>query len=216
MGCVVAIELGGTEARAAIGYPDGRIVAMQRLSVRAANPAALFEAIESWVRSQLQVLQLAASAIGISSFGPVDLDANSPHFGHITKTPKEGWSYVDVVGFFRSRFGLPVRITHDVLGAALGERAFGAAKGLTDFLYITLGTGIGVGPYVNGQPLHGLIHCEGGHMLGLAVDGAPGVCKYHGSCWEGLCSGPGMEKFFGQRAEQGRCRSSGLGSFCGD
>jgi fructokinase len=144
------------------------------------------------------------SAVGVGSFGPVDLRPGSETYGHITSTPKPGWQGADVAGAFRRAFpGLPVGFETDVNAAALGEFYWGRARGLSDFVYITMGTGVGAGVVAGGRLVHGLVHPETGHMLLPRVPGDDfgGVCPFHGACWEGLCSGPAVRLRAGAPAE---------------
>jgi fructokinase len=134
----------------------------------------------------------------------VDLRPDSPTYGFITATPKPGWSQTDVVGCFLRAFNLPVGLDTDVNGAALGEWRWGAAQGLDTFIYLTVGTGIGGGGLVNGSLIHGLLHPEMGHILiphDRGLDPFAGVCPYHGDCFEGLATGPAIQKRWGQPAE---------------
>ncbi|MBL8136236.1 MAG: ROK family protein [Acidobacteria bacterium] len=143
-------------------------------------------------------------AIGVGSFGPVDLHASSPTFGCITATPKPGWSGADLVGTFGRELGVPVGFDTDVNAAALGEWRHGAARGLDSFVYLTVGTGIGGGGLAAGRLLHGLVHPEMGHLRvphDHAADPFPGVCPFHGDCLEGLASGPAMAARWGTAAE---------------
>ena len=145
------------------------------------------------------------AAFGIGSFGPVDIHAGSPTFGHITSTPKPGWADTDLVGPLGREFGLPVAFDTDVNAAALGEHTWGAAAGHESFIYLTVGTGIGGGAIVGGSLLHGLVHPEMGHILvphDIEADPFPGVCPYHGDCLEGLASGPAIEKRWGDPGER--------------
>jgi len=131
-------------------------------------------------------------ALGIGSFGPVDVDPASPTWGFITSTPKPGWADVDVAPRLGAALGIPVGFDTDVNAAAIGERRWGAAAGLDTFCYVTVGTGIGGGGFVNGGLMHGLLHPEIGHMRvphDRARDPFDGVCPYHGDCLEGLASG---------------------------
>jgi fructokinase len=144
------------------------------------------------------------TAIGISSFGPVDLNLASPTYGYITSTPKPGWEDTDLTGEVKRTLDLPVGFDTDVNGAALGEYRWGAAQGLDTFLYLTIGTGIGGGGMVGGKLMHGLVHPEMGHIrLPHDRDKDPfeGVCPYHGDCLEGLATGPALEARWGQRGE---------------
>jgi len=143
-------------------------------------------------------------AVGVGSFGPVDLDPSSPTWGFVTTTPKPGWANTDVAQAIRGRLGVPVAFDTDANAAAAGELRWGAARGLDTFSYVTVGTGIGGGGMAAGELLHGLLHPEVGHMRvphDLAADPFPGSCPYHGDCWEGLASGPAIETRWGARGE---------------
>ena len=132
------------------------------------------------------------AAVGVGSFGPVDLDPASPTWGRITTTPKPGWRGVDLAPALASALGVPVAFDTDVNAAALGEQRWGAAAGLDTFCYVTVGTGIGGGAVANGKVVHGLLHPEMGHMRiphDRERDPFDGACPYHGDCFEGLASG---------------------------
>jgi fructokinase len=150
-------------------------------------------------------LKSPIESIGIGSFGPIDLDLSSSSYGHITTTPKPGWEDVDISGIIRQGTNLPVKLDTDVNAAALGEGCWGAAQGLSDFVYMTVGTGVGGGAVVGGHLVHGLLHPEMGHMLiphDLSADPFPGSCSFHGDCLEGLASGTAILKRWGQPAEE--------------
>jgi fructokinase len=141
----------------------------------------------------------------VASFGPVDLDPESPTYGTITSTPKPGWAGTDVRGRLGLAFGVPVGFDTDVNGAALGEHRWGAAQDVSTFVYLTVGTGIGGGGLVRGRPLHGLVHPEMGHMRvphDRQRDPFPGICPYHGDCLEGLAAGPALETRWDQPGEK--------------
>jgi fructokinase len=144
------------------------------------------------------------AAVGIASFGPVDLQPRSPTYGFITSTPKPGWANVDIVGAARAALEVPVGFDTDVNAAGLAEWRWGAARGLDSVLYLTVGTGIGGGGLVDGRLLHGLVHPEMGHIRiphDLTADPFPGACPFHGDCLEGLASGPAMRGRWQQAAE---------------
>jgi fructokinase len=189
------IEAGGTTFVCGVAADDGELV-----------DEATFPTLEpdETIGQAIEFLQRQGdlTAIGISCFGPVDLDPGSPTYGHITTTPKPGWADTDVVGRVRRAFGVPVGFDTDVNGAALGEHRWGAAQGLDTFVYLTIGTGIGGGGMVNGQLIHGLVHPEMGHMRlphDLDHDPFSGGCPYHGDCLEGLANGPAIEARWDQR-----------------
>lgn len=143
-------------------------------------------------------------AVGIGSFGPVDPDPASPTWGCITSTPKPGWERVPFARTVERELGVPVAFDTDVNAAALGERRWGAARGLDTFVYVTVGTGIGGGGLVNGRPMHGLLHPEMGHIRvphDMEEDPYPGCCPYHGDCLEGLAAGPALAGRWGKAAE---------------
>lgn len=144
------------------------------------------------------------TALGIASFGPLELRTGSPFFGHITETPKSGWSQIDMVGPFEAALEVPVEIDTDVNGAGLGEWKWGAGQGLSNFVYLTVGTGIGGAVLIDGRPVHGLVHPEMGHLRVPRHPDDPfaGRCPYHGACLEGLACGPAIEDRWGRPAHQ--------------
>lgn len=193
-----AIEAGGTK------FICGRGTAPENVSIvqiPTSTPAATIKATLNFFRSSPQPIQ----AVGIGSFGPVDLHPESPTFGHITSTPKPGWRNFNLAGTIAETMGVPVGFDTDVNAAALGEARWGAAAGLTDFIYLTVGTGIGGGAVVNGSVLHGLVHAEMGHIRvphNLALDPFAGSCPFHGDCLEGLASGPAIQARWGASPDQ--------------
>ena len=143
-------------------------------------------------------------SIGVACFGPIDLNPQSAKYGYITTTPKAGCVDTDVVGALNTSLGLPISMDTDVNAAAVGEGMWGAGQGLDDFIYLTIGTGIGGGGVVNGRAIHGLVHPEMGHMRiphNWQDDPFPGSCPYHGDCLEGLATGPSLQKRWGRPAE---------------
>lgn len=187
------IEAGGTKMVCAVGDENG--VVKDRVSFPTRQPKETFEDIISYYK------KWDIQALGVGCFGPVDLDPGSETYGHITSTPKAGWEYFNVVGTLKNALNVPIGFDTDVNGAVLGEVTWGAAQGTESAIYVTIGTGVGVGVYVNGGLLHGLVHPEGGHIL-LArhpKDTYKGKCPFHGSCMEGLASGPAVEERWGQK-----------------
>ena len=142
------------------------------------------------------------TALGIGSFGPVDLRTDSPTYGHILDTPKLAWQQFDFVGALQRELKVPVGFDTDVNAACLGEMTYGSAQGLNNVVYITIGTGIGAGIAINGQLLHGMLHPEAGHILMKPhpEDSYPGFCPYHKACFEGMASGPAIEDRWGEKA----------------
>ena len=200
---VGAVEAGGTKFVCAVGTGPGDGLRDRVQFASGDDPARVLQEVVAWFRDR-QEGHGRLTALGVASFGPVDLDEASPTYGYITSTPKPGWGNTDVVGPLRNAFPkLPIGFDTDVNGAAMGERRWGAAQGLEDFVYVTVGTGVGGGGMARGKLLHGLVHPEMGHM-GLprvAGDDFEGNCPFHGRCWEGLCAGPAIEKRAGMPAE---------------
>jgi fructokinase len=186
------VEMGGTKCVCILGSGPSDIRAQEVLPTGepAATLGAIAQVLERW-----QATLGKFEAIGVASFGPLDLRRESRTYGRIGTTPKERWTGVDLAGFFCERFAVPVGFTTDVIGAALAEGRWGSARGLTDYAYITVGTGVGVGMVVAGRPVLGCHHPELGHVrvVRAAADHWPGSCRFHGDCVEGLASGPAIE-----------------------
>jgi fructokinase len=193
-----AIEAGGTKFVCAIGTGPGDI---ETVRIPTTSPAATIDSALDFFRRRGQEIE----AVGIASFGPVDLNPESWTYGYITSTPKSGWRNFDLAGAVRKSLGVPVGFDTDVNGAALGEARWGSGRGMSDFLYLTVGTGIGGGAMVGGRVLHGLTHPEMGHIRvphDRAADPFEGCCPYHKDCLEGLASGPSIEARWGKPAHE--------------
>ena len=186
-----AIEAGGTKFVCAVGTGPGDLSDV--VSFPTTTPA------ETLDRAVAYFAARDVAAVGIGSFGPVDVDPASETWGFITSTPKPGWQRADVAGTVGRALGVPVAFDTDVNVAAHAEHRWGAAQDVDSFVYLTVGTGIGGGGYVDGRPIHGRMHPEMGHLLLPRDDGDDfaGVCPYHGDCWEGLACGPAIEARWG-------------------
>ena len=185
---VGAVEGGGTKFVCGAGTGPGDI---ETATIPTTTPDETLDACLSFFRDFGQPLE----AIGIGSFGPVDVKPDSPAFGSITTTPKKGWAGTAVAPFFKDSLGIPVAFDTDVNAAAIGEGKWGAARGLNCFVYFTIGTGIGAGVVIDGNPVHGLTHPEIGHLRiprDPARDPFEGSCPFHGDCFEGLAAGPAI------------------------
>lgn len=196
-----AVEAGGTKVLCAVGTGAADLVDVTRIDTT--TPDETLGAAVDYFR-HWQARHDPVDALGIASFGPLDLDPASATYGHLTTTPKAGWAGTDIAGVFERGLGLRVAIDTDVNAAALGEWRHGAAQGLDVVAYITVGTGIGGGAVIHGTPLHGLVHPEMGHVRiphDLGADPFPGVCPYHGDCLEGLASGPAIAARWDQPGE---------------
>src|SRR3990172_9503649 len=146
------IEAGGTKFVCAVGSnPDDLCVNV----IETTTPDETISRVIAYFKEQNSTKKL--SSIGIGSFGPIDLNRNSKTYGFITSTPKLNWENVDFVGAIRSSFNIPIGFDTDVNAAAIGEYQWGAAQGLTNFIYLTIGTGIGGGGIINGIPC--MVYC---------------------------------------------------------
>ncbi len=194
------VETGGTWCVCAVGSGPEEIVGSERFPTT--NPEETLGRIVEYFAQGPKV-----QAIGIGSFGPVDLNRRSPTWGYVTSTPKPGWQHVSVGSVIAERLGVPVAFDTDVDAAALGEYRWGAGRGAHSLFYITVGTGIGGGLLIDGRPWHGLVHPEVGHMrVPRAADPDrahfAGVCPVHGDCWEGLAAGPAIAERCGTSPEE--------------
>ncbi|MBC2665936.1 ROK family protein [Novosphingobium flavum] len=191
-----AIEAGGTKFVLALMDEAGRIVAEQRIATLTAAET-MPEVIRFFSEAPSGHGELAA--IGVASFGPLDIDPASPTYGTITTTPKPGWSGASFIDWLRP-LGVPLKVDTDVNGAALGEALSGAGKGCRTLAYTTVGTGIGTGVVRDLRPMAGFSHYESGHIPvahDRARDPFDGLCPYHGDCLEGLAAGPAIRARFG-------------------
>lgn len=178
----------------AIGDETGKI--FEQISIPTITP-------EETVPKMVEYFKKAnVEALGIACFGPIDPDKSSPTYGHITSTPKLPWQNYNIVKAFEDALGCSVGFDTDVNGSVLGEVTFGQAKGKKCVAYATIGTGVGVGVFIEGKLLHGMLHPEAGHVLiqRRADDGYPGRCPFHKNCLEGMAAGPAIEERWGKKA----------------
>jgi len=189
-----ALEAGGTKMVCAIGDEKGNII--ERISIPTETPEVTMPKMISFFQSY------KLDALGIGTFGPADLNPASETYGYITTTPKLAWKNYDIRGEFEKALQIPVGFDTDVNAACLGEATFGCMQDVDNGIYITIGTGVGVGVMVNRTLLHGMLHPEGGHIL-LSKnpdDTYKGSCPYHDCCLEGLAAGPAIEGRYGKKA----------------
>lgn len=185
-----SIEAGGTKFVCAVGDGDYRI--KNQTVIPTTTPAETLTATINYFK------QFKLDAIGIASFGPIEIRRHADDYGFITKTPKPGWSQTDFVGPIRQALDCPVAWTTDVNGSAYGEYVMAGLTNdqLDSLVYYTIGTGVGAGAVINGQFLGAVGHPEMGHVLvkrhpdDLAFKG---ICPFHGDCLEGLVAGPTFE-----------------------
>lgn len=180
----------------AIGNEDGEI--LNRISIPTQTPEITIPRLIDYFMDK------EIDALGIGCFGPIDLNRKSRTYGYITTTPKLAWANYNITGVFREALGVPVGFDTDVNGSALGEAVWGCTKGLSDSMYITIGTGVGAGIISNGKLLHGMLHPEAGHVLlrKHPEDAYEGGCPYHRTCLEGLAAGPAIEARWGKKGAE--------------
>lgn len=191
-----ALEAGGTKMVCAIGDETGKI--FEQISIPTETPEITMpKLIEYFKEKEIE-------ALGIGCFGPIDLDKKSPTYGYITSTPKIPWRNYNIVGAFKEALNIPIGFDTDVNGSCLGEVTWGALKGLDSGIYITIGTGVGVGVYSGNKLLHNMLHPEAGHipLAKHPEDKYEGKCPYHGCCFEGLAAGPAIEARWGKSAKE--------------
>ena len=191
-----AIEAGGTKFVCVVASGPGEVVDEIRYPTTTPDET-LGRAIQ-FFKPFVDSGQIGA--VGVGAFGPLDLDPDSSTYGYITATPKPGWSNADVRGTLQRTLNIEVAIDTDVNAAGLGEFTWGASRGQDPSLYLTIGTGIGGGYIKDGRSLLGLLHPEMGHIRiphNHELDPFLGACPFHGDCFEGLASGPAIEKRLG-------------------
>jgi len=188
-----AVEAGGTTFVCAVGRGAHDIRALTRIPTT--TPTETLGRVVDFFRCE----DAEIAALGVGTFGPVDLAPDSATFGHLLQTPKQAWTNTDLVGPLQAALQVPVVLDTDVNVAARAELQWGAAASLDSFVYLTVGTGVGGSLVVNGSCQNGLLHPEMGH---IHVPRAPGddfdgVCPYHGDCLEGLASAPAIAARWG-------------------
>lgn len=189
-----ALEAGGTKMVCAIGDEKGNIE--ERVSIPTKTPEETIPLLIDFFK------QRNIDALGIGCFGPLELNKKAEKYGYITTTTKLAWRNFDFLGNMKKALQCPVGFDTDVNGSVLGEVTFGQAKGKSCALYLTIGTGIGAGIYIEGKLLHGMLHPEAGHVLitRRETDTYGGKCPYHKNCLEGLAAGPAIEGRYGKKA----------------
>lgn len=189
----IGIEGGGTKFVCAYGSSPQDLQDLTVIKTR--TPDLTMPEVMDYIRAVQK--KVTIKAIGIAIFGPLDFDPASNTYGYITTAAKPGWEHYNIVGTLKEAFNLPVGFDTDVNGSLIGEYRWGAGQGLNNFLYLTIGTGIGGGAMVNGKLLHGMTHPEMGHILipqNIAFDASfEGTCPYHPNCLESLAAGPAMK-----------------------
>lgn len=190
-----SLEAGGTKFICAVGNSNLEVV--EKIQFPTTTPE---ETIAKTIAFFQQFEHLQAVAVG--SFGPIDIDLESPTYGYVTKTPKPQWSGVDLIGPMKAALKVPFYFTTDVNSSAYGEVM--VREGVDHLVYYTIGTGIGAGAYQNGQFIGGVGHAEMGHTYMAKHPNDhdfDGTCPFHKGCLEGLAAGPSLEARTGIRGE---------------
>ena len=189
-----SLEAGGTKMVCAVGDSDGTIY--EQISIPTTTPEDTMPHIINYFKEK------EIAALGIACFGPVDVNPDSETYGTILDTPKLPWRQYPILKVMQDALKLPMGQDTDVNCSCLGEVTYGTAKGLDSVIYITVGTGIGVGIVLDGRLVHGMLHPEAGHILIAPEAGDEGhcICPYHSHCLEGLAAGPSIEKRWGAKA----------------
>ena len=191
-----ALEAGGTKLVCAVGDENGRL--LDRVSIPTQHPNITIPELTSYFKEQ------KIEALGIGCFGPLDLNPKSARYGSLLKTPKPGWAKLNIIKAFQEELDVPVGLDTDVNAAVLGEVVYGVGRGYDSVAYMTVGTGIGVGVYLEGRLVHGMLHPETGHMLVARHprDKFKGCCSFHENCLEGFASGPVIQERWGKPASE--------------
>jgi fructokinase len=191
-GLLGGVETGGSWCVCALGRGPDELVAVEKFST--GDTEATIARIIGFFRNPGRP---PAAAIGVGAFGPIELDERSPNWGEIqASTPKPAWAGAALGASLRAGLDVPVVLDTDVNAAALGEHRWGAGRDVESLCYLTVGTGIGAGLIISGEPVHGLLHPEAGHIRiphDRERDPFGGVCPFHGDCWEGLASGSSLQ-----------------------
>lgn len=187
------IELGGTKCIAAVASNPLDII--DKIVIPTRDPITTISEIETFFNN------FKITDLGVGSFGPLVLNPNLEDYGLLVTESKKGWKGINLVEEF-SRINANISIDTDVNAAALGEYMYGAGKSCETLVYVTVGTGIGVGVLLKGKPIVGNFHLEIGHMFIPNSGNFEGVCGIHGNCWEGLASGPALQSRWGVEASE--------------
>ena len=181
---------GGTKIMCAVGTKEGEIVNL--VQIPTTTPDISIPKVIDFFK------QYPIRALGVASFGPIDINPKSPNYGKILTKVKKNWQDFGLIDALKV-LKVPMKLDTDVNGSCIGEMTFGTAKGLKNVVYITIGTGIGIGLASEGSMVHGIMHPEGGHICipKNPNDKGESVCPYHSNCFEGLASGPSLFKRYG-------------------
>ena len=197
------LETKGRRMICAVGNENGQI--LEQLSITTTTPAETMPQIIEFFKAKLDVPEgEKMAALGVACFGPVDVREGSKTYGTILNTPKIAWRNYPILKTLKEALNIPIGLDTDVNASLLAETTWGAAKGLTDAAYLTIGTGIGMGAMSGGNLIHGMLHPEAGHIKMSVVDGDnyKGHCPSHGACFEGMASGLAIAERWGKSPKE--------------
>ena len=196
-----AVDIGGTKIAVGIVDENGKVLAHTQSPTDAAGGYAKgIRRIAEMLREASQKAGVNISGIGIGSTGVVY--PATGQFGDVDFLP--GWNGFCPVGDLERDFGVRAAIENDGDAAALGEAAWGAGRGKSRLIYVTVGTGIGGGIILDGHLYRGAkgAHPEIGHHV-VDWSGPPCTCGFRG-CWEVMATGPAMEAWFKNNGDADR------------
>ena len=200
-----ALDVGGTKIICAVGTEDGQII--DQNVIPTTTPEETMPQVLEYFKSKVDPSlpeDDRISALGVASFGPVDVREHSKTYGNILNTPKIAWRNYPMYKVLKEALNIPIAFDTDVNCSLLAEATWGAAKDLTDAVYVKIGLGIGMGAIVAGNPVHGMLHPEAGHirMSVIPGDDYKGSCPSHGACFEGMASGAAIKDRYGKHARE--------------
>lgn len=192
---VIGLDLGGTNSVFGIVDSRGEIKATTAIKTQG------YDKVEDYVDACVNALEPIIEQVGgIDMIKAMGIGAPNGNYynGTIEFAPNLSWGHdgiVPLAAMFKERLGIPVALTNDANAAAIGEMTYGVARGMKNFIMITLGTGVGSGIVINGQLVYG---CDGfagelGHVIVRRENGRPCGCGRKG-CLETYCSATGVAR----------------------
>lgn len=192
---VIGLDLGGTNSVFGIVDSRGDIKATTAIKTQG------YETVDEYVEASVEALKIIIDQVGgIEKIKAMGIGAPNGNYytGTIEFAPNLSWGHngiVPLAKMFSDKLGIPVALTNDANAAAIGEMTYGVARGMKNFIVITLGTGVGSGIVINGQLVYGSDGFAGelGHVIMNRVNGRPCGCGRKG-CLEAYCSATGVAR----------------------
>ncbi|SFG00388.1 ROK family protein [Prevotella sp. KH2C16] len=192
---VIGLDLGGTNSVFGIVDSRGDIKATTAIKTQA------YEKVEDYVAASVEAIHVIVDQVGgLDKIKAMGIGAPNGNYytGTIEFAPNLKWGHTGIVplaDLFSKALGIPVALTNDANAAAIGEMTYGVARGMKNFIMLTLGTGVGSGIVINGQVVYG---CDGfagelGHVIMRRDNGRPCGCGRCG-CLEAYCSATGVAR----------------------